>query len=94
MTCMKLGEITPQMLADIDELKKREDEFFKRHGFDYQTSESGMASEPHRQWVKVVEHEYNLVGKEKRVMCDSPMARKMFVLGYLKAKSAEKSETP
>lgn len=68
------------MVKLLEESRLAERAFFSRQGFpNYRAAdESGGAHPAHRAWVKCVESEgpaYN-----------SPMARKMFVLGWLQAK--------
>lgn len=83
------------ILKTLDEAKAREVEFFKRYGFSHEeaNSKQGQASEAHMAWVKVCENEYKKVADSpSRLSCDSPMARKMFVLGYLIAKNLYNNE--
>lgn len=76
---MKLGPITPEMEKAVAEAKLKEDAFFARHGFpDYSTSDVlGNTHPAHKEWVTIVEREGSAF--------DSPMSRKMFVLGWLRA---------
>jgi len=77
---LKLGPITPEMNESIQKAFQAENEFWERNGFPGYTSsdENGMANVAHKGWVRVCE-------KEGRAY-DSPMARRLFVLGYLTAK--------
>ncbi len=81
---MKPLTITKEMEKALLDAKVREENFFARHGFTYK-NEGPKATPAHAAWVKVVEEEYNKHGEEVRVYCDSPMARIMFILGWLKA---------
>lgn len=77
---LNLGEITPEMMKQLDESKKREDEFFDRHGIDNSDCPRGHANPAHRAWVKFVEREYKLTGSSSAY--NSPMARKAFIVGF------------
>lgn len=69
----------------IDESRKREEEFYARHGFPkYNLTED--QGRPRRKWLEVCEEER--VGGGSGLCVSSPMARKMFILGYLKGKGA------
>lgn len=70
----------------MEKLKRavaEENAFWERQGFaGYSTTdENGQAHPAHRAWVKVVESEGRAF--------DSPMARKMFVLGWLYGQRAK-----
>jgi hypothetical protein len=82
---LKLGTITPEMMKALADAKNREQKFWDRHGISGEGT-IGVVSEAHRAWVKAVEHEYNLMGKESRVYLDMPIARRAFILGYRKSK--------
>jgi len=81
---LNLGPITPEMMKTLEEATVREEAFFMRHGLECEAEckKTGFTSEAHRSWVKSVEHEYKLMGKESRVHLDTPLARKAYVLGY------------
>lgn len=74
-------------LKAIEEGKEREDEYFKRHGIDNSHGPNGEANPAHKAWVKAVEHEYGLMGKESRVHLDMPISRKAFITGYRAAEA-------
>lgn len=75
--------ITEEMLKALDEAKEREDDFFARHGIDNQGRDpDALYQLAHKAWVKTVETEYKLMGKEVRVHLDTPIARKAFILGF------------
>ncbi len=79
---LNLGQITPEMMKSLEEAKVRECEFWARHGVSDEGHVTGQATPAHRAWVKAVEHEYKLMGKEVRVHLDTPIARKAFIIGY------------
>ena len=82
------SQITEDLLKRLDELKTREDEFFLRHGFIYETTnEHGIASTAHMNWKWAVEKELKKMGNSN--FMGTPMARKMFVLGFLTARDQE-----
>lgn len=80
--------ITNEMMERLDAAIKREREWFALHGFpDYQTSDDkGGAHPAHRAWVKALEREHH-VGIEGSPH-GTPLARKMFVLGWLQRDAA------
>jgi hypothetical protein len=69
--------ITHDMELALIAAKKREDDFWERNGFPgYSTvDEKGSANSAHRAWV--------LMCSENGAIYKSPMARQMFVLGWL-----------
>jgi hypothetical protein len=77
--------ITPELMRALAESKKREEEFWTRHGISDEGA-IGVVSKAHRAWVLSVEKEYKLMGKDCRVHLDTPIARKAFILGYRMAK--------
>ena len=87
--CFDPRKKSDDLLKRLDELKLAEDAFFARHGFPgYQTTDiNGNACAAHRNWVRAVEKEREFSGTN---IIGSPLARKMFVLGYLKAMEAIK----
>lgn len=89
---LNLGPITPEMMKSLEEAKARECEFWERHGVSDEGHRTGQATPAHRAWVKAVEHEYRLMGKEVRVHLDTPIARKAFILGYRAALNVSTSE--
>ncbi len=76
--------ITDEMLKALDKAKADEDAWFAKHGFpSYQTAdENGQAHPAHRAWWLACE-----TASER-----SPMARKMFVLGWLKGRAVAEGE--
>lgn len=77
-------QITPEMEKVMIEAIERQKAFFNRHDISDEdaTRTTGIATPAHRAWVKAVEREYGLMGKEVRVHLDTPLARKAFILGY------------
>lgn len=73
-----MAAATPLLLESM----KREQEFWDRHDISSEGDKSGKASPAHRAWVKAVELEYELMGRDSRVHLDTPLARKAFILGY------------
>jgi len=76
----KAGHMEQTLLEAV----KREDEFFDRHqcSNEKEARLTGQASPAHQAWVRAVEREYILMGKEVRVHLDTPIARKVFILGF------------
>jgi hypothetical protein len=72
------GVITPELEAELLKAMRAEDEWWAAQGFpEYaETRKQPQAHPAHRAWVGLVE-------KGGRAY-DSPMARKMFILGWLK----------
>lgn len=70
-------QITEEMREEIDKLDQAESEFWERQGFPEYNQLRKHASPhlAHQLWAECVERE----GKAY----DSPMARRMFILGYL-----------
>ncbi len=77
-------DFTDALYMDLEDAKKKEDQWFSLHGFpNYQTAdETGQAHPAHRAWVEVCQS-----ASER-----SPMARKMFVLGWLKGRASSEGE--
>lgn len=81
--------ITPEMERALVQAMADQTAFWKRHGIESEddTRTTGIATPAHRAWVSAVEREYGLMGKEKRVHLDTPIARKAFILGFRMAKN-------
>ncbi len=81
------GTITEEMGKALLEGMKKEEDFFRRHGIPHEVNRSAQATDAHRAWVKAVEHEYRTTpAVDGRVMLDTPIARKAFIVGFNRGK--------
>jgi hypothetical protein len=77
---LKLGPVTDQMIETLKASKAKWDILFRRHGFD-----CDMGHESNIAFARVVEREH-AVGHQ----VDFPIARQMFMLGYMTAQQKER----